>query len=181
MPELFRSPEVNPIIFAEAVNHFVAMGEKRAVSELMNYDSERVCWVCRLLFFSRKGKPLLDMPKTNGPWKAPYNEIPDFDFPWFPVATVGHSSFVLVKATEFGGIKEPVKTFLARYEATGVFRTKPIPVPTRAEVQADAEQLRKSSNWLDIPWGKVGPSEDDGKAAEAEAWKSIKAQADSTR
>lgn len=181
VPELFRSEQVNPQVLAEAVNHFVALGKKRAAAELVHYDAERACWVCRLLFQSKESQPPLDMPKTNGRWKAPYNQIPDFDFPTFPVATKGHSNFIVVPVSEFGGFKESVKDFVARYRKTGVFRSKPIPVPTRAQVQADAQEFRKSDGWIDIHWDEVGPKEDFGKTAEAEAWKFVQAQVDSAR
>jgi len=152
IPELFRNPDVNPAILAKAVNHFVALGEKRALAVFMDYDPERVNWVCMILFLPKKHQPPLDGPKTNGPWKAPFNDIPDFDLPCYPAAAAGRSYFVLVKASTYGGIGEPVKSFTARCRAEGVFRTKPIPVPTHAEAQADALALRKSEDWLDIQW-----------------------------
>src|SRR5262245_9647231 len=97
LPKLFREKSFTCATLAEAVNHYVALGEKSALKELdsttldwgKDYDAgfsrnERVGWVCRVLFQSKE-KESLRGPSYGG-HDLPYNSMPLTNWPLYPVA-----------------------------------------------------------------------------------------------
>jgi hypothetical protein len=50
------------------------------------------------------------------------------------------------------GVPEELKHYMDYCKENGVFRTTPIPVPTREQAFKDAMALRQSRAWQDIQW-----------------------------
>src|SRR5215210_8312131 len=108
VPRLFRQREFSAADLAEAVNHFIALGEKPAVRELKGLATakfkgrfakegfslpERVGWVCRILFEPRGHEPL--RPPRYGALGLPYRSMPSASWPLYPAAASGKSYFVM--------------------------------------------------------------------------------------
>jgi hypothetical protein len=98
VPDLLRDPALNAAILAQAVNHFVALGETAATHELTALASdhdfkrdkthkefnlnERVGWVCRILFGPKGSEPL--RPPMYGGLGLPFNTMPRTRWPLYP-------------------------------------------------------------------------------------------------
>lgn len=194
VPELFRDRSLNAAILAQAVNHFVALGETAATRELTalatdhdfkrdnpdkEFDlAERVGWVCRILFQPKGSEPL--RPPSYGALGLPFNTMPRTRWPLYPVAASGHSFFVLSEGYELAGLPENPKRYLAYCRAEGIFRKRRIPVPTRAEAQRDVSALRQSPAWKAIKWKDRGQGFSYAMHEER-TWQFIQAQADSIK
>jgi hypothetical protein len=95
-PALFRDETVNCVTLAQAVNHFVALGEDAAVAEfeslLAGHNSpkqwpkirDRVAWICRIVFEPKADKPL--RPPFFGELLLPTSSMPAEDWPLWPLA-----------------------------------------------------------------------------------------------
>jgi hypothetical protein len=207
-PELFRKHDFNAAILAAAVNHFQELGEKRAVEELSALAAEhgrekagqkamdpalagreanidlavRVAWVCRVLFMPKGNEPL--RAPFYGGLNLPYLTMPEKSWPLSPVVASGSSYFVLAESYMLAGKAEPPLRYIEYCRANGVFRTQAIPVPTRAEAQADALALRNSSVWKVLKWTDESTDESQGtsyKIDEGTVLAFINAQADSIK
>jgi hypothetical protein len=192
-PRLFREKPFNAAQLAEAVNHFVALGEESAIHELTELTPEhsykrdrlgrfinvrdRVSWVCRILFQPKDNHPL-EPPGYGG---VPLPDMPLARWPILPIAHSGSSYFVLATGYRrvFGVVQIP-QEYLVYCRRKGVFRTHPIPVPTRAQAQSDVLELRNSPAWKAIKWEDrwfgLGHSR-----MEERTWRFIQAQADSIK
>jgi len=192
VPQLFIQREFNAADVAQAVNYFIALGEEGALSELTklapDYDSrfgnfnrsfnrtERVGWVCRILFEPKGKQPL--RPPMYGGLDLPDNTMPFANWPRYPVAASGKSYFVLSEGYNLAGAPEDPKQYLAYCRAEGIFRKQPVPVPARAEAQHDVAALRQSPAWKTIKWKDSGQGFS-YTMSEEWTWKFIQAQADS--
>ncbi|HTR40179.1 MAG TPA: hypothetical protein VMH87_01005 [Pseudomonadales bacterium] len=114
IPRLFTTPDFTPADFAEAVNHFIALGEDGAVKELEQlaskggnyhlylvedgkegfYYPERVGWMCRALFEGQNGQALRP-PKFGTLEYLPPPDLMTTNWPQFPIARSGSTYFVL--------------------------------------------------------------------------------------
>jgi hypothetical protein len=177
-PELFRSPKVNCAMIADAVNHFVGLGKSAGMAELRGlasnsigdeYGSERVGYVCRVLFIPKGPEPL--RPPLFGALGLPYESMPEKDWPLFPLASSGSSYFVLGFGRNLGGLPEGPLHYINYCEQTGTFRTSKVPVPTRAQALADAEALHNSHAWKAAKWRS---------AQQVETWGTVRRQAERT-
>jgi hypothetical protein len=184
VPELFRQKAFTAATLATAVNHFVELGENDAVRELIDLAPrwkadgrpERVAWMCRILF-SPNGQTPLRQP-AYGSLNLPYLSMPLAHWPLYPIAAAGQSYFVLSEGYALGGIPGNPVHFLEYCRQAGVFRTHPIPVPTRAEAQKDVLALHQSPAWKAIRWKDHG----EGTRyvlSEEQTWKFVQTQADS--
>jgi hypothetical protein len=172
-PRLFRQKEVDAAMFAEAVNHFVYIGEDAAVRELVGLASsntdltdfkmskgevwstnERIGWMCRVLFESKEGYPLRS-PMFGG-LMLPQRTMPLGNWPHYPVAKSGSSCFVLSEGYMLGGVAEPAEDYVLFCRQNGVFRTKRIAVPSKQTALRDAATLRNSAEWQAIKWTDSG-------------------------
>lgn len=170
-PELFRQQSFTSATFAEAVNHFVALGEDAALQELRGLaldaskdftahrgewsTNERIGWMCRVLYDSKNKQPIRQ-PFFGG-LGLPLLTMPLSSWPRFPVALSGSTYFVLSEGYMLGGLAEDPKNYMEHCRKTGVFRRTKVPVPTRAQALQDAAGLRKSKAWQDIKWKDSGP------------------------
>ena len=171
-PQLFRERNFTSKIFAEAVNHFVSIGESGAVKELcdlrldwtQNFQversgfsvNERIGWMCRVLFQAKGKEPLL--PPMFGANTLPYRSMPLKSWPMYPIALSGNTYFVLSQGYSFegfGGPEDP-KSYIDYCRTAGNFRKIPIPIPTREEALRDVAALRQSPAWKAIKWTDRG-------------------------
>ena len=162
-PRLFKQKEFTAATFAEAVNHFVALGEDASVKELLSMEvdnwsstvhsnnlwsvNERIGWMCRVLF-EAKTDEALHRPAFGALWPLP--PLPPKDWPLFPVALSGSTYFVLSEGYSLAGVPDRPKFYIEYCRKSGVFRTKAVVVPTRKQAVKDAEALHESSQWKAI-------------------------------
>jgi len=163
LPGLFRDSEINCASFAEAVNHFVAMGQERAIEslrDLVAHKPQGTMWdkleyrtacVCRVLFEPKRG----EAPRLPGcicwgivPWTSMRSE----KWPLLPVIQSGSSFFVIKQCGVFTGLMEPSTSYLCYCFAHGDFRQIPVPMPNRPQARQDLEALRESATWKAINW-----------------------------
>lgn len=167
VPKLFSEKPFNSVTLAEAVNHFVVIGETASLKELGQLaaqeksDSdffsshgfclgERVSWVCRILYEPRGHSPLR-APKF-GILSIPEKTMPIEKWPLYPVAVSGSTYVVLNQSYTPKGTPEDVQHYITYCKDSGVFRTTPVAVPTREQAMADAAALRQSEPWKAIKW-----------------------------
>ncbi len=190
VPRLFQERDFTTASFADAVNHFITLGEDASVRELRGLatDSitdfkrgfsvnERIGWMCRVLF---EAKTESLRPPRYGALSLPYHTMPDKSWPLYPVALSGSTYFVLSEGYSLGGRAEDPKAYIEYCHQTGVFRKKPITVPTKTQALADASALRQSAAWQAIKWKDSG--ENWSYTMDEEwTWKFIQKQAEDIR
>jgi len=190
VPRLFQESEFTAASFADAVNHFVALGQDTAVQELQGLatDSptdikrgfsvnERIGWMCRVLF-EAKSESL--RPPLFGALSLPDHTMPSKSWPLYPVAISGSSYFVLSEGYMLGGRAEDPKAYIEYCRKAGVFRTKLVVVPTRSQALTDVAALRQSPAWQAIKWDDRGENWS-YTMSEAWTWKFIQRQAEDIR
>lgn len=186
LPALFREKAFTCASLAEAVNHYVALGEKEGLKELKSASldwntnrldrfsrNERIGWVCRILFEPR-GKEPLRGPAYGG-LSLPRNTMSLSRWPLYPVAHSGSTYFVLAEGYRLAGFPEDPKDYLDYCQINGKFRTEQIPMPTRPQALKDLEQLRQSEAWKIIKWKDSGQGFS-YSMSEQEVWDFMKSQ-----
>ncbi|HUZ06775.1 MAG TPA: hypothetical protein VMV89_04735, partial [Candidatus Paceibacterota bacterium] len=116
VPKLFRERAFNCVTLADAVNHFVGLGEDAAVKELeqlseveaaeakknRGFDTrgfsinERIGWVCRILFEPKDGTYI--RAPMFGKLDVPERYMPIAKWPLYPLALSGSTYFVLAES-----------------------------------------------------------------------------------
>src|SRR5580658_3845440 len=178
-PRFFRENAFTSASFAEAVNHFVTLGEAAAVKELNELADGtnvtngfsvkvRIGLVCRVLFQPRHGEPirppayglLMELGSIGLPEVSPSSSWTNLskNWPLYPVALSGSTYFILSEnyAPDGNGAPENAMRYVAHCQQHGVFRRRKIPVPTRKEAIKDAAALRLSPVWRAIKWSDSG-------------------------
>jgi hypothetical protein len=172
VPKLFTEKPFNSVTLAEAVNHYVAIGETATIMELQQlaaqeksdadfFDNhgfclgERIGWVCRILYEPQGHSPLR-APKF-GILSIPERTMPLEKWPLYPVAVSGSTYVVLNQSYTPKGKPEDVTHYLAYCKDSGVFRKNPVAVPTQEQAMKDAAAIRQSEPWKAIKW-----KDDDG-------------------
>lgn len=167
VPKLFSQKSFTSANLAEAVNRYVAIGEAASVKELQQLAaqengsaesflgkgfsvSERIGWVCRILYES-KGLSPLRAPKF-GVLPLPEKTMPVEKWPLFPVAVSGSTYVVLKQGYMPDGTPEEVTHYLAYCKKNGVFRTTSVEVPSKEQAERDIANLRQSAPWQAIQW-----------------------------
>lgn len=167
IPQLFTQKTFTSASLAEAVNHYVALGEaeslkefdglaaqERAESHLFGGKgfsvTERIGWVCRILYLPKQ-KSALRAPKF-GVLPLPGKSFTEENWPLYPVALSGSTYFVLREGYQPKGAPETIGHYLDYCHDQGVFRTTPVEIPAREEARQDAANLRKSPPWQAIQW-----------------------------
>lgn len=170
VPRLFEAKDYTPIDFAEAVNHFVNLGEKNAIAELEKLSSEgqeynsngvsvgeRVGWMCRVLFEGKDGQALRT-PKFGVLEFLPPPDLMTINWPQFPIAKSGSTYFVLWEGyiTIGGdpGLEEP-SAYIQYCRQNGVFRKRLVTVPTSSKALEDLAALKTSEAWKSIKWSYI--------------------------
>ena len=165
-PSLFREKDFDCNTLADAVNHYVALGEAAAVRELNSFAqptpdfangidiNERIGWVCRILF-EAKNAPIRQ-PGFGG-LGLPYRSMPLVKWPLYPVAKSGDTYCVLAEGYSLAGEAEPVSSYISHCAKVGSFRTERVQMRSEAQATADLNALRLSQRWLEIEWEGKGP------------------------
>lgn len=182
MPDFFTSPKVDAAQLASAVNHFVELGETKAIDALKAIRSRqtfsgkidvhfRLACVCRVLWQNSDHPippPHLGMyggGVSIGAGKSAKSK----DWPMFPVAKAGNSYFIVVYGGRGGtgtSHRLPI-SYLTQCQTSGNFLTEKISIPTKQNAEIDAKLLRKSARWMN----EFPDQGDDRKA-----WRSIDSQ-----
>jgi hypothetical protein len=190
VPKLLTERAFTSASLAEAVNHYIAIGEPAAVKELENcaaagadHDGwfanrgfcvgERIGWICRILYEPR-GHSALRAPEF-GVLNIPKNSMPAEKWPLYPLALSGSTYLVLNQSYTPQGTMEDAKQYLDYCRRNGVFRKSPITVPTEEQAMQDAAALRQTVAWKAIKW-----EDDDGYSypmGEQFTWSFLKNQA----
>jgi hypothetical protein len=174
-PELLKAKSFSPAMLAEAVNHYVALGEVGAYKELSALSQsvslptspdaretrDRISWVLRILYepvanpLRRPGYEGLAVPSSMyTTWPVGAAPWVNADWPLFPVTLWGSTYFVLSNTPAFSNVGEAESAthYLEYCRANGKFRSKPVPVPTREVAVRDAKALLDSAAWKAIRW-----------------------------
>jgi hypothetical protein len=192
VPTFFRQRVFNCDTLADAVNHYVAMGEGPTLREFAALTSQgdisdsiidsetrgvRIGIVCAILFKPRTHHAL-GTPNL-GWYPLPRETMPAKDWPLFPVVASGSSYFVLSDQTVIAGVSAPWSYTLDDYRTYGRFLRVPIPHPTRAQALADLGRLKKTRAWKAIRWSRHKPHEGGASYdfSESVEWASLKDQA----
>jgi hypothetical protein len=171
VPKLFREQAFNCATLADAVNHFVGLGEDASVKELQELAgveaaeaeqnrgfnvrgfsiNERVAWVCRILFEPKNGA-YIRAPKF-GKLDIPEKFMPIAKWPLYPVVLSGSTYFVMSESySDDNNVPEEPKHYIEYCKANGNFRKTPVKVATKTQVLKDADALRQSPPWQAIQW-----------------------------
>ncbi len=150
----------NPAKLLTTANKLIALGNEDCYLSLTMYApatqprwqykrDNYITWLCLLVYET----------KTPGSLKIPIFGAPDFPFPiqtseWpvFPLAFSDKTPFLLVSGYILGGLALPGSYYVDEYHKNGIFRTRPYPIPTKAEAQKSLDNLLTSQKWNDLHW-----------------------------
>jgi hypothetical protein len=190
VPRLFQERDFTALSFADAVNHFVSLGEHGAIRELQGLATnsiagfqagfsanERIGWMCRVLFEPKTES--LRAPRF-GALRLPYQTMPDTSWPLYPVALSGSTYFVLSEGYSLGGVSEEPNAYIEYCRKTGAFRKKLVSVPTKTQALRDAAGLRQSTAWQSIKWKDSGENWS-YTMDEGSTWEFVEKQAKASR
>ncbi len=148
---------------ARTANRFIALGEEQSTKDLKRLCElskndlvlesdmrEQIGWICRLLFVPTPGR-VIRAPMFGG-LSLPWNSMTREDWPFYPLAESEGVFFVLSQGYMLAGFPEDPQDYLEHCRATGVFRTKVLPVPTEGGAQQSLSRLLTSKGWLKIRW-----------------------------
>jgi hypothetical protein len=167
VPKLLTQRAFTSATLAEAVNHYIAIGEPATIEELGQCASEdaahtgwisnrgfsvgeRIGWICRILY-EPQGHSSLRAPKF-GILNIPEKTMPADKWPLYPLAFSGSTYLVLNQNYTPNGTPEDPKHYLDYCRKNGVFRKTLVPVPTQEQAMQDAAALRQSAAWKAIKW-----------------------------
>ena len=171
VPKLFRERAFNCVTLADAVNHFVGLGEDAAVKELeqlseveaaeakknRGFDTrgfsinERIGWVCRILFEPKDGTYI--RAPMFGKLDVPERYMPIAKWPLYPLALSGSTYFVLAESYSNDSHKpEEPKHYIEYCVENGDYRKTPVKIASQAQMLKDAAALRQSAPWQAIRW-----------------------------
>ncbi len=152
---------------AAAGNHFIALGEEGAVTEITRYWNkvqndfsvessarEQIGWICRMIFVP-KPKAVLRRPMFGGHW-LPLDSFQDTDWPYYPLAESRGIFFVLAEGYFLAGYPEDPLKYVAYCRANGVFRREQLHLPSDEEAGHALELLLSSEAWRKIRWKDSG-------------------------
>jgi len=167
LPKFMLEKEITCAMFADAINHYVKMGEEKAIAalkaladskpkgDMADHAQTRMAFTCRALF-EPKGKAPLHAPAFGGLNDLPSNTMPLEHWPLYPVVHVGSSYFVLSEGYSSGGVPEQSISYINYCCAEGRFRKDRVPLPTKAQALRDFELLRESGPWKALKWKDRG-------------------------
>jgi hypothetical protein len=167
VPKLFTEKNFTSTTLAEAVNHFVAIGQDAAVKEMQelaaqkdaNSDcflgkgfstDERIGWVCRILFQANDGSSL--RPPKYGYLSLPEKFMPADQWPLYPVVQSGSTYIVLCENYTAKGVPETAAHYIKYCVKNGAFRKIPVAVPTKEQALKDTLAFRQSDLWKKMKW-----------------------------
>ena len=163
LPKFMTEKDFTCAMFAEAINHYVDMGEAKAIAALKSYADakprveaedqthRRMAFICRVLFEPKEKAPLRP-PAFGGLTDLPNNSMPLEKWPLYPIVHAGDSYFVLAEGYSLDGKAERTIAYIEYCCVEGKFRKNRVPVPNRAQALRDYELLRKSEPWKALKW-----------------------------
>jgi hypothetical protein len=191
LPKLFVSGRLSCDAFADAVNHYVALGKDKTLDEFKAIDREvgkasylasdaddRMGWVCRVLWIPKSTQPLRE-PRF-GALSLPFMSMPLERWPLYPVCQSGATYFILSEGYFGAGRPEPISKYYSYCAEHGTFRKDPVHVPVKSEAIRDAENLHSSELWKSIRWKYYTPDLS-YEFSETGSWAFIHRQAEMTR
>lgn len=168
IPQLLRVKEFNSATLARAANHYISLGEARAIKELKLLEedivvsasrrfqrNERIGWVCRIIFQGPKDLPL--RPPAYGGLSLPRLTMPLDRWPLYPVAESKGVHFVLSEGYTLAGVAERASDYVDYCSTKGAFRTTKLKVPSREDALHAFDALENSQRWKDLKWKDSGP------------------------
>lgn len=187
LPKFLTEKEFSCAMFAEAINHFVDMGEEKAIAAIKELAAkpgatpqdlaiQRLAFTCRSLF-EPKGKVPLRAPPYGGLLQLPERTMPLEKWPLYPVVRSGSSYFVLSERYSLGGKLGPTISYFNYCFADGKFRKDRVPVPSKEQALRDIDLLRESEPWKALKWKDKGQGFDYEKS-ESTVLNYLKAQAE---
>ncbi|SRR5258706_8645757 len=167
VPKLFTEKTFTSITLAEAANHYVTIGKEATIKELNelakqdNTDSdsflgngisvsERIGWVCRIVFISDGINPI--RPPKYGLLSLPEKFMPASQWPLYPIAQSGSTYIVLAENYTSKADPEKPARYISYCANNGVFRSAPVPVPSKEQALKDTVAFRDSDLWKSIKW-----------------------------
>ena len=167
VPKLFTEKNFTSITLAEAANHYVTIGKEATIKELTelarqnNADSdsflgngisvgERIGWVCRIVFISDGMNPV--RPPKYGYLSLPEKFMPASQWPLYPIAQSGSTYIVLAENYNSKADSEKPAHYISYCANNGVFRSAPVPVPSKEQALKDTVAFRDSDLWKSIKW-----------------------------
>ena len=168
VPDLFTKEQFNAATMAQAANHYIGLGEVKAIEALKALEedhvaaidegintNERIGWICRIIFLGKEGKPLRQ-PQYGG-LRLPYLTMPLERWPLYPIAQSDQVFFVLSEGYVLGGLAERASKYIDYCSTTGSFRTTQVKVPLHEDAIKAFNTLRESNHWKMIKWTDQGP------------------------
>lgn len=167
VPRLFTEKNFTSITLAEAANHYIALGKEASLKELTDLSkqedstagtflgngisvSERIGWVCRIVFVADGSKSL--RPPEYGDLDLPEKFKSPSDWPLYPLAQSGSTFVVLAQNYTARSTPETAAHYIKYCASHGLFRSAPVPVPTREQALSDTLALRQSDRWEKMIW-----------------------------
>ncbi|MCB8931991.1 MAG: hypothetical protein M9921_01925 [Fimbriimonadaceae bacterium] len=156
-PLLRKEANLTCADWANVANHYIAIGERKAVEELLDRTSDKpsrfaisnahAARLCRLLYMPHPGNELRG-PRVYDSWLPDGSTALD-RWPEFPFAEQDGVWFWVGSRSPAGttGTEEPVGDYVRYCEAHGVFRSQPLMVPSTAQAMKALEALLKSDRW----------------------------------
>lgn len=148
-PILLKERNLTSADWARVANHYIALGEERAVADLIDRSSPKpvrfaisnkhALHIARL-FYNPKPEGKL-RPPTLGRLSALGEDVAYEAWPCFPFAYQNGVIFLFGDRYQFEGVPETAKEYLAYLKANGTFRRLAYPVPTRKQAEAALEKL----------------------------------------
>lgn len=179
-PLIFSQKDFDTVVLANAVNHFVELGETAAVEQLKKIASQdfasskidltfRVACVSRILWENDEAP--IAAPRLGvygGGISVDRNKQQGLNnWPKYPVAKSGKSFFIVVHSGRGGtglGPNGGIAKYIDHCQANGTFLATAIPVPNSEESSADLATLLDSERWKN------------SKGADEKTLKSLKSQ-----
>ena len=186
IPLLFRQEKFNAAMLADAVNYYIAIGEKETIHQLTMLDpdptkdhrgriylTERIDWVCRILFQPKNNKAIsVSVGEIDGPYSAFLYK----KWPLYPVIHSGNSYFVMGPTWVFPEDQFIKAAYFGDFQNLGKFRRVSVPIPTQSEAVHDLKLLRRSRTWRMVQW-RTDDSLPIDKEMETRVWYYLKQQA----
>lgn len=152
-PLLIKERNLTCADWAKVANHYIAIGEDKAVADLIERSSSQpprfaisnkhACHIARLIY-SPKPDETLRPPRLGHLYSTSAIDNPN-DWSRFPFAYQNGVIFLLGDRYQLAGEPEQAADYLAYVKANGTFRKLAYPVPTAKQAEAALEKLIDSA------------------------------------
>lgn len=154
---LFSKQDFTCADVALAVNHFVELGQKRAVLELIDVGwpddvhrmysrTERTFWIASILYRPRDSSVVgsgylggLGLPKMKDM---------DLNWPYFPAVEIDKQYFILASGSVGTGVPRDILQYIVWCQRYGTFRETRVPVPEPKSLTVSLDKFFESPKWV---------------------------------